>query len=118
MIGSMRYRGYSGSVEFSEEDGVLHGQVLGIRSLLSFEGTTVEEIKGDFHACVDEYLEGCAQAGRAPELPFKGTFNVRVPQPLHERVALYAKKAGKSLNACVCEALERYAETVIAPSAG
>jgi ABC-2 type transport system ATP-binding protein len=35
----MEYKGYVGSVEFSENDGVFYGKVQGIRSLISYEGT-------------------------------------------------------------------------------
>ena len=40
----MHYKGYVGSVEFSENDGVLYGKVQGIRSLISYEGKSVQEL--------------------------------------------------------------------------
>ena len=52
----MEYKGYIGSVEFSEKDGVFYGKVQGIRSLVSYEGTTAAELVSDFHASVDDYL--------------------------------------------------------------
>ena len=52
----MEYKGYTGSVEFSEKDGVFYGKVQGIRSLVSYEGTTAAELVSDFHASVDDYL--------------------------------------------------------------
>ena len=56
MSNTMEYKGYLGSVEFSETDGVFFGKVLGIRSLLSYEGTTAKELAEDFHGAVDDYL--------------------------------------------------------------
>ena len=53
----MHYKGYTGSVEVSREDGVLFGKVQGIRSLISYEGTNREELEADFRGAVDEYLE-------------------------------------------------------------
>ena len=44
MNNTMEYRGYVGSVEFSEADQLLFGKVQGIRSLISYEGTTVSEL--------------------------------------------------------------------------
>lgn len=34
----LEYKGYYGSVEYSREDALLYGKVLGINSLISYEG--------------------------------------------------------------------------------
>ena len=73
----IEYKGYVGSVEFSEEDGVFFGKVQGIRSLISYEGTTAKALVSDFHGAVDEYLSLCDEEGVAPEVAYKGSFNVR-----------------------------------------
>ena len=52
----MEYKGYVGSVEFSEEDALYYGKVQGIRSLISYEGSTAKELVADFHGAVDDYL--------------------------------------------------------------
>ena len=59
----MEYKGYVGSVEFSEKDGVFYGKVQGIRSLISYEGTTASGLVSDFHEAVDDYLEACKEEG-------------------------------------------------------
>ena len=56
MNNTMEYKDYVGSVEFSESDGVFFGKVMGIRSLISYEGTTAQELIDDFHSAVDDYL--------------------------------------------------------------
>jgi predicted HicB family RNase H-like nuclease len=56
MKNSIEYKGYIGSVEFSEEDNVFFGKVMRIRSLISYEGTTISDLINDFHETVDEYL--------------------------------------------------------------
>ena len=61
MNNTMEYKGYLGSVEFSEEDALFYGKVLGIRALISYEGSTARELLTDFHGAVDDYLELCAQ---------------------------------------------------------
>lgn len=55
----MEYKGYVGSVEFSENDGLFFGKVQGIRSLISYEGTTLSSLVSDFHDAVDDYLKLC-----------------------------------------------------------
>ena len=108
MSNTMEYKGYLGSVEFSETDGVFFGKVLGIRSLLSYEGTTAKELVEDFHGAVDDYLELCAAQGIQPEKAYKGSFNVRVSPELHRQAALYAQAHHLSLNGVVERALQTY----------
>lgn len=106
MNNTMLYKNYAGSVEFSEEDGLFYGKVLGIRSLISFEGTTAKELVDDFHGAVDDYLETCNAEGISPEKAFKGSFNVRTTPDIHRRAAIYAINHNESLNSFVTEALE------------
>lgn len=63
MNNTIQYKGYVGSVEFSEEDGLFYGKVMGIRSLISYEGETARELIDDFHAAVDDYF-GNVPGGR------------------------------------------------------
>ena len=78
MNNTMEYKGYVGSVEFSEEDGLFYGKVMGIRALLSYEGTTAAELVCDFHNAVDDYLTLCEETHKEPERAYKGSFNVRI----------------------------------------
>jgi predicted HicB family RNase H-like nuclease len=103
----LHYKDYVGSVEFSEEDAVFHGKVMGIKSLLSFEGDSVNTIIEDFHNAVDEYLEICTKKGWQPEKPFKGAFNVKIGADLHRKAALTASKRGISLNKLVESAIRQ-----------
>ena len=111
MNGVMQYRGYVGSGEFSESDGVLFGKVQGIRSMISYEGTSVQELLDDFHGAVDDYLALCEEEGTEPETAYKGSLNLRFRKPeTHRRAALYALAHGQSLNSfiddCVVERLD------------
>ena len=106
----MQYKGYVGSVEFSENDGVLFGKVQGIRSLISYEGTTVQELLDDFHGAVDDYLALCEAEGTEPETAYKGSLNLRFKKPeTHRRAAIYAMAHDMTLNSfideCVVERL-------------
>ena len=103
----LHYKDYVGSVEFSEEDSVFHGKVVGIKSLISFEGDSVNALIEDFHNAVDEYIEFCAETGKQPEKPFKGSFNVRIDTDLHRKATLAASTRGISLNSLVEEAIRQ-----------
>ena len=101
------HKGYTGSVEFSAEDAVFHGKVIGIKSLISFEGDSVASLTEDFFNAVDEYLQFCKENGKEPEKPFKGSFNVRIGPDLHRKAATAASAMNMSLNAYVEEAIRR-----------
>ncbi len=102
----IEYKSYVGSVEFSEKDCVFFGKVLGIHSLVSYEGTNAKELIEDFHNAVDTYLEECKQTGKNPEKSYKGSFNVRVSPELHKNAALYALTHNISLNTFVEESIK------------
>ena len=53
----LKYKGYIGSVFFSEEDGVYHGKVEFIRDLVNYEASEVDALEASFHEAVDDYLE-------------------------------------------------------------
>lgn len=99
------YKEYNGAVEYSREDNCLYGKVIGIKSLLSYEGNAVQELEQNFHDVIDEYLEDCRERDVEPKQPYKGTFHVRISPELHRNLAVYALEHGKSLNAVVEEAI-------------
>ncbi len=105
MSNYIHYRDYVGSIEFSEEEEVFHGRVIGIKCMISFEGVCVKTLIEDFHNAVDEYLEFCEKSSIQPERPFKGSFNVRIQPELHRKAALAASARGLSLNAFVEDAI-------------
>ena len=102
----MEYKGYIGKVEVDDEAGILHGEVINIRDVITFEGSTVDEIHKAFRESVDDYLEFCAQRGETPEKPFSGKFVVRLPTELHRKAYIQAKLADKSLNGWVTDVLQ------------
>lgn len=105
MSNLLSYKNYNGTVEYSKEDSCLLGKVVGIKSLLSYEGDSVKELEQDFQNVIDEYLADCKERNVEPEQPYKGTFNVRISPELHRNIAVYAIEHGKSLNAAVEEAI-------------
>lgn len=102
----MTYKGYVGRVEYDDEAGIFHGEVVNLRDVITFQGTSVEELRGAFHDSVDDYLEFCAVRGEEPERPFSGKFVVRISPELHRDLYMRARMARKSLNSWVGEVLE------------
>lgn len=107
MNNTIQYKGYIGSVEFSEEDSIFYGKVMGIRSLISYEGESARELLEDFHGVVDDYLESCKAEGKEPEVAFKGSFNIRISPELHKRIYIYAAAHQMSMNRYIEEILEK-----------
>ena len=101
----MKYKGYIGSIEFSQPDKLFYGKVMGITALISYEGSSAEELIADFYNAVDEYLKMCSDEGITPEKPYKGSFNVRIAPELHRRLAIISKRNDVSLNASVERAI-------------
>jgi predicted HicB family RNase H-like nuclease len=108
MTSMLEYKGYTGSVEYSDEDEVLHGRLEFIRDLVTYEATDAKGLKHAFHEAVDDYLALCAEQGREPDVPLKGSFNVRPGRDLHRRAMIFARRKGLNLNDVVSEALQRY----------
>ena len=109
MIGAvLRYKNYQGSIEYDEESEILHGKVLHVRDLITYEAETAKELKKAFQDSVNDYLETCKTEGLEPNKPYSGSFNVRPGAELHEQIARIAALRGRSMNALVKEALSDF----------
>ncbi|MBR4569612.1 MAG: type II toxin-antitoxin system HicB family antitoxin [Candidatus Riflebacteria bacterium] len=108
MNNTIEYKNYLGSVEFSQEDNIFFGKVLGIKALLSYEGTNAKELVDDFHSVIDDYLELCKNKNIKPEKAYKGSFNVRIPAELHKMAVIGAMSRQISLNSLVENAIRSY----------
>ena len=107
MNNTIEYKGYVGSVEFSEEDSLFYGKVMGIRALISYEGRDAKELICDFHGAVDDYLAMCSSEGIEPEKAYKGSFNIRITPELHRQAVIAAAARQMSLNSFVESSIER-----------
>ena len=67
---TLEYKGYIGTIEYSEDDAAFFGKVTGIQALLSYEGCDETSLVADFHNVIDEYLEMCRKEGLAPEVAY------------------------------------------------
>lgn len=108
----LTYKNYIGTVNFSEEDGVFFGKVMGITDSISFEGDSVDSLVEDFHNAVDEYLEFCAENDKEPQQQYKGSFNVRISPDLHRQASLMAQARHISLNNLIEQSVKSYVNGV------
>lgn len=106
MNNTMEYKGYTGTIEFSEEDQVFYGKVLGIQSLLLYEGKNRQELEKDFHEFIDEYLKDCGENGITPEKPFTTNGRVTITPELYEKASLLAASKQISLDQFVEQTIE------------
>ncbi|HED4459935.1 type II toxin-antitoxin system HicB family antitoxin [Pasteurella multocida] len=102
----LEYKEFIGSVDFSLEDNILFGTILYINGLITYEANTLEELKIEFEAAVDDYIEFCQKQGLDAYKSFNGKFSVRVSPDLHKKASLLATKRGLTLNSFVCQAIE------------
>lgn len=106
-MNTMTHGGYAARIEFDERDSIFVGRILGLRSIISFHGKTVAQLRREFAAAVKDYLADCKAQGVEPEKPASGKLLLRVPPEVHSRAIVAAQAKGKSLNQWATEALQR-----------
>lgn len=104
----MKYKEYKAAVTFDEDARIFHGEVINLRDVITFQGSTVEELENAFHESVDDYLAFCVSRGESPEKPYSGKLIVRISPELHRKVSVSAKQGNVSINHLISEALEEY----------
>ena len=105
-MNTMTHKGYTARVEYDERDNIFVGRVLGIRTMISFHGKTVDQLRKEFVAAVDDYVSDCKEQGVRPEKPASGKILLRVPPEVHGAALVAAKASGKSLNQWAAEILQ------------
>lgn len=103
---TMKYKGYTGSVEYDSQDRIFHGTIQGITAdIITFEGRSVDELEEDFRQAVDDYLNLCAEDGIEPQKPYSGRFVLRLPPAIHGQVTAAARTAKTSMNSWIVDAI-------------
>lgn len=101
----IRHNGYIGSVNFNIEDDCLHGKILHINDLITYEASTPSELQKAFEESIEDYLETCKQIGKDPDKAYSGTLNVRIGPERHRCVAIGASIQGISINEWISTAV-------------
>ena len=109
----LKYKEYLGSVDFDLASGVLYGKIQCINDTVTYEAETLPELKTEFEAAVDDYLETCDVIGKEPQRTYSGSFNVRIGEELHRQVAICSLKKGVNLNEFCREAIAEKAKAVL-----
>jgi predicted HicB family RNase H-like nuclease len=104
------YKGYYGHADYDHHADLFHGEVIGTRDVITFQGRSIDEVRKAFRDSIDDYLQFCRQRGESPDKPFSGKFLVRVSPQLHKQISVLAERAGTSLNAMIADCLKRIAE--------
>ncbi len=105
----MKYKGYVARIEFDEEDRIFVGHLAGIKDIVGFHGSTVDNLETAFHEAVENYLAISEKTGRSAEQPFSGQLVLEVSPDVHAAVATAAQVHGKSLNQWASEVLDKAA---------
>src|SRR5438034_483124 len=94
----MKYKGYQGHVVYDDEAKLFHGEVVGLKDMITFQGLSVAELEQAFKDSIEDYLEFCKELGRAAEKPYSGKVLVRMSSEDHAKAAFKAKSSGLSMN--------------------
>jgi len=108
----MTYRGYDSKIEYSEEDNILHGKILGIRDVITFEASSTEDLEAEFKAAVDDYIAWCEDEGQEPCKVYGGNVSLRITQELHRELAIQAESTGTSVNALISQIAEAHVKEI------
>jgi len=105
---TIKYKNFVGSAEISFDDNCLHGKILFINDLVTYQAKSTLDLKKEFEIAVDDYIETCDSLGIEPQRSFSGTFNIRIGEELHKEAALYAVQNDIKINAVIVKALGEY----------
>ncbi len=103
----LEYKGYIGDATFDSVAHLFHGEIINTRDVITFQGTSVEELEKAFRDSIDDYLEWCREDGVEPEKPYSGRLLLRISPELHSKIAAKAKEEKISINKFAEEALQR-----------
>jgi predicted HicB family RNase H-like nuclease len=108
------YKGFYGRAEYDPDAHRFHGQIIGTRDVITFQGKSTTELERSFPESIDDYLSFCESRGEAPDKPYSGKFMLRIAPELHQKASTIAAHQDISLNqfvancvAAQCDALDR-----------
>lgn len=104
-MSTMEYKGYVAHVEYDDSVNEFVGSTVNMRDMLSFSGSTVEELNRAFHEVVDAYLDWCKSDGVEPDKPYQGKISLRVSPELHRAIDVAATSKGVSINTFIQETI-------------
>lgn len=103
----MRYKGYIGRIEYDSEARLFHGEIIGLKDVITFQGRSAEELELAFQESIDDYLAWCRERGEKPEKGASGLVQVKMDADLHAYLAFEAARQEISLNELINEKLRK-----------
>ena len=113
----MEYKGYRAAVTLDYEAGFFHGEIVDTRDVVTFQGTSIEELEREFKFSIDDYLAVCRERGLEPDKPYSGEISLKVSSKVHRNADAAARSEGKTLEEWLAETLEWVAEKTLHPPA-
>ncbi len=101
----MNYKEYAASIVFDDEAKLFHGEVVGTKDVITFQGKSVKELEKAFSESVEDYLVFCKKKNIKPDKPFSGKLVLRMPVELHREIAVKAQQSGVSINNWITQRL-------------
>jgi predicted HicB family RNase H-like nuclease len=112
-MSKLNYKGYLGTIEYSEGDNFFHGKVLGMsRDCITYEGESATELLDDFKGAIDMYIEHCQTKGIKPEKSYNDMVTIHIPYDIQSKIAKYVENNGTSINSFIRDPVERRLEIV------
>ncbi len=105
----MTYKNYIAKVVYDDEANIFHGEVINIRDVITFEGSSVDELHHSFKESIDDYLDFCSSRNETPDSPLSGFLSLNIPVTNQQLFRNAAKKAGKDFDEWVIESLNKEA---------
>jgi len=103
----MEHKGYCGHAIFDDQAGIFHGEVLGIRDVVTFQGESVAELRQSFVESVEDYIDFCRERGEQPAVSHSGKLLLKMSPELHRRIAAAAELAGQTPEGWAADQLHR-----------
>ena len=103
----IRYKGYIGKIEYDDKAKIFHGEVIGLKDVITFQGTTAKEIEVAFKESINDYLNWCKDRNEKPEKTFSGKFSIKLSPELHAKIFSVAQAKGLSIGAYIEEELDK-----------
>lgn len=112
----MMYKDYQARVEFDDDANILHGEVLNIQDVITFQSRSVDGLQQAFEDSVNEYLVYCGEQGLEPEQPATAVYEVKLSPGLTGQVFSAAKLEGKTPEDWVYHVIANATSASLGPS--
>lgn len=108
----LNYQGYYAEFGYDDSADAFHGRVIGLNDVIDFYGRTIDELKAEFRASIEEYVAWCHEEGAEPEKTWSGKVTLRPSDEQRRRYAVAAAAQKKGVSAWMLETLDHGSEAI------